>query len=439
MHDVFISYEHESKHIADAICSTFERNKIRCWYAPRDVVGGMPYAKEIVEAIKTCKVFILVLNKNASESPQVGNEVEWAYRYLRDNKLKILPFKVSEDDISEDMQFYINRLHWIDAVTKPHEQHIEVLLKDAQEILGVQITGAVNQNVNKPNEREKNNYFTSDDTQEVERLAIQSSILQKFDAEVYEKIFKDENNVRVLDIGSNDGTMIMDRLSTYSPIHKLIGIEINADAVAIANSKFGDENHHFYCCDCEEKNFSEELQRIMKEASIDEFDVITISLVLLHLKNPYKVLNTLRKFLRKEGTILIRDIDDGLAFAYPDPDNTFQRVLSICNYCETTGFRHSGRQIYSLLEKAGMKDICLEKQGLNTISMSHEEREALFNACFSFIPGDAKIMVDRYPNNNEILEDYQWLISIYDDLEERFNDHDFVFQAGIMLYTAKKI
>ncbi len=66
MHDVFISYEHESKSIADNIVSLLERNKICCWYVPPDVIGD--HASSIVEAIEQAKVFILLLNENASNS-----------------------------------------------------------------------------------------------------------------------------------------------------------------------------------------------------------------------------------------------------------------------------------------------------------------------------------------------------------------------------------
>ena len=36
-HDVFISYAHEDKPMADALCATLEQNGLRCWIAPRDV------------------------------------------------------------------------------------------------------------------------------------------------------------------------------------------------------------------------------------------------------------------------------------------------------------------------------------------------------------------------------------------------------------------
>ena len=38
-HDVFISYNTRMKNVADQIVSTLEANGIKCWYAPRDVMG----------------------------------------------------------------------------------------------------------------------------------------------------------------------------------------------------------------------------------------------------------------------------------------------------------------------------------------------------------------------------------------------------------------
>ena len=72
--DVFISYEHESKSIADNIVTVLEQNKIRCWYAPRDVIGD--YATSIVEAIERCKIFVIILNVKSSNSIHCLNEVE---------------------------------------------------------------------------------------------------------------------------------------------------------------------------------------------------------------------------------------------------------------------------------------------------------------------------------------------------------------------------
>ena len=72
--DVFLSYEHSMKSVVDHICAALEQDGIRCWYAPRDVMGD--YATSIMNAIDEARVFVVVLNNAASESVHVLNEVE---------------------------------------------------------------------------------------------------------------------------------------------------------------------------------------------------------------------------------------------------------------------------------------------------------------------------------------------------------------------------
>ena len=43
-HDIFISYSNQDKPVADAACNVLEKNGIRCWIAPRDVVAGLDYS-----------------------------------------------------------------------------------------------------------------------------------------------------------------------------------------------------------------------------------------------------------------------------------------------------------------------------------------------------------------------------------------------------------
>lgn len=125
--DVFISYHTKtSRNIAEAICNELEANKIKCWYAPRNVESH--YASDIVKAIRSCKIFLVILNQEASNSQDVLNEINEAYERLRaKEEIYILPFHISEDEISMDASYYLRRLHWIDAITPPIEKRIEEL------------------------------------------------------------------------------------------------------------------------------------------------------------------------------------------------------------------------------------------------------------------------------------------------------------------------
>ena len=134
--DVFIIYHtSSSSHITKAICNCLEANGIRCWYAPRDTVGS--YANSIANAISECKVFVVVLNREASFSEDVLNEMNLAFERVRAGEdIAILPFHISSDEISNDAKYYLGRIHWIDAVTPPIDERIEELKQVVQARLG---------------------------------------------------------------------------------------------------------------------------------------------------------------------------------------------------------------------------------------------------------------------------------------------------------------
>ena len=221
---------------------------------------------------------------------------------------------------------------------------------------------------------------------------------------------------------------------------KLIGLEYDGKSVQAANEKYGLENKiAFYEIDLEDEDFSDKLEEIVEGQNVKKFNVINISMVLLHLKSPYKLLKTLRKFLTDDGTVIVKDIDDGLNLEYPDEQGEFARVVGICRKNDTSGFRESGRQILTVLNRSGYKKVKLEKQCLSTVGMNFEQRSALFDTYFSFVLEDLKIMRDRYPDDKRILADYEWYTKSYDDLEEKFQDDAFFFSLGFMIFTAKKI
>ena len=142
--DVFISHHTQScLLITQAIANTLEKNRIRCWYAPRDTKAA--YAASIVDAIKSCKIFVLVLNRQSSFSQDVLNEINLAFDRVRNGEnIVILPFHISTEEISKDAYYYIGRMHWIDAITPPMEEHIRELVLKIKSLLNIEISGSTN-------------------------------------------------------------------------------------------------------------------------------------------------------------------------------------------------------------------------------------------------------------------------------------------------------
>jgi hypothetical protein len=122
-HDVFISYSSKDKSISEAICAQLERQGIRCWMAPRDILPGQNYAESIIRAINSCKVFVLLWTAHANTSQHILNEIDQAFN--RSNT--IIPFRIEAVDPSLSLTYYISRAQWLDAFTPPLEEHIHTL------------------------------------------------------------------------------------------------------------------------------------------------------------------------------------------------------------------------------------------------------------------------------------------------------------------------
>ena len=130
-HDVFISYAQEDKPVANAVCARLESHNIRCWIAPRDIAPGKVFPEAIIEGIEEGKVLVVIFSSFANKSPHVTREVTNAVNKGR----IIIPFRIEDVQPSKSMEYLMSVPHWLDAVTPPLEDHIEVLIKTIGVIL----------------------------------------------------------------------------------------------------------------------------------------------------------------------------------------------------------------------------------------------------------------------------------------------------------------
>ena len=232
--------------------------------------------------------------------------------------------------------------------------------------------------------------------------------------------------------------MIFDRLTDYKNEFRLIGLERDEQKVQEASSKYVSDDVAFFQIDVEKPDFSERLSDAMRQMAIKQFDIINISMLLLHLKSECSLLRKLRRVLSPNGTIIVKDIDDGINFAYPDDDGVFDRIYSICDNNETSGERKNGRQVYTNLYRAGFRQIKLLKSGFSTIGLTYEEKEAFWGMYFKFILGDIQWMKEKYPENIDISEECEWYTDKYEEIFDAFMRDDFIFSLGFQIYTAQK-
>ena len=122
-HDVFISYENNDKSFADELCEELESNGIKCWIAPRNVVGNYP--KAIIRAIKSSRVMLLVLSSKTNSSDMVAKEVERA----ASNRIPLCTIRKENVQPSEELELFVSSHQWIDAWGITIQEYIPELIK----------------------------------------------------------------------------------------------------------------------------------------------------------------------------------------------------------------------------------------------------------------------------------------------------------------------
>ena len=129
--DVFISYSSKDKVAADATCATLEAAGIRCWVAPRDIMPGSEYGAAIIDALDRCRVVVLVFSSSANKSPQIHREIERAVS----RGVPIIPLRIEDTTPTESMAYFMESVHWLDAMNPPLESHLHRLVESLKSLL----------------------------------------------------------------------------------------------------------------------------------------------------------------------------------------------------------------------------------------------------------------------------------------------------------------
>jgi hypothetical protein len=131
---IFLSYSSKDKLIADAICSRLENHGIRCWIAPRDVKPGTDYSNQIADGLENATTMVMVFSSDSNNSRHVKSEIDRAFSL---GKI-IIPFRVENVELDKGLAYYLAKTHWLDAVTRPMEQHIDRLAATIRQVSGTE-------------------------------------------------------------------------------------------------------------------------------------------------------------------------------------------------------------------------------------------------------------------------------------------------------------
>ena len=88
----------------------------------RDISEG-DYASAIVDAIRRCTIFIVILSRNSAGTNHDLNELDLAFNQLQ-RGVRILPLRVDEEEMEPSFMYYLSRQHWMDAHIPPIEKRL---------------------------------------------------------------------------------------------------------------------------------------------------------------------------------------------------------------------------------------------------------------------------------------------------------------------------
>ncbi len=139
-------------------------------------------------------------------------------------------------------------------------------------------------------------------------------------------------------------------LARNSPDARITSIDISPESIEMARALIEQEGR---------KNVTFQVADIFHLPFEDSsFDHIFVCFVLEHLKNPEIVLSSLRRVLKKNGTITVIEGDHGSAYFYPESKEACQAIDCLVRLqAEAGGDSKIGRQLYPLLVESGYTNV----------------------------------------------------------------------------------
>jgi hypothetical protein len=137
--DIFVSYSQPDREHAFALVQKLEARGLSVWIAPRDVAPAADWAAEIIDAISSARLMLLIFSASSNDSDQVRREVERAVH----KRLRILPFRIEDVQPSKSLEYFLSAQHWMDAFPPPLQPHVDRLCEYLDFALGQHTSGAL--------------------------------------------------------------------------------------------------------------------------------------------------------------------------------------------------------------------------------------------------------------------------------------------------------
>lgn len=130
--DIFISYSRRDLEFVTQLHRELMGRGISAWFDKEDIKPADQWRTSIVEGIRDCKVFTLVLSPDSAASENVRKEVDLAERY----KKRIVPLMWRSTEIPVAMEYQLAGIQWMDFKQTASVENFNELADVLSRLLG---------------------------------------------------------------------------------------------------------------------------------------------------------------------------------------------------------------------------------------------------------------------------------------------------------------
>ena len=199
---------------------------------------------------------------------------------------------------------------------------------------------------------------------------------------------------RVLEAGCGVGAQTI-TLAKKSPKALFTSIDISQDSIDKAKSLIEQEkisNVTFQLADIFQLPFEDE-----------QFDHVFVCFVLEHLATPLKALESLKRVLKKGGSITVIEGDHGSTYFFPDSQDAQKTIQCLVDIQANLGGNSLiGRQLFPLLTQAGFRNVTVSPRMVYVDAIKPELVEGFTkNTFIAMVEGVREQVLDTEMMNQE--------------------------------------
>lgn len=458
--DVFISYKHtdaageltEDYHIGEKLYEALRRCGISTFFSDRTLfsLGVGDYKKAIDAALDSARVLIVIgTSMDNLTSPWVEYEYETFYEDIlsgRKTGASVLSYTggVSVRQLPRTLSRFQNF-----SVEEPPEK-VAAFVQN-QLTGGGEAAPAPRQESAPAAQPEKpgaapamrKSAYTSDYRNELNRLRIQADNAIESDREAIDYVLRsapwpEDEKLCILDLGSGYGHVAASRFSSLPQVDKVLCVDINARVIERAQILFAeDPKLIFEVLDMESEDFADRLSELMARHGIERFHILYSALTLHHLRNPNRVLRSLRRVMESGAYIILRGSDDGSKLCYPESE-LMESIIRKTMQATGVSDRQNGRKIYTQLFDSGFRDIRIFSEMRDLSRLEYDDRRQLFQESFSYRINYFKKVLDAHPDDRTAIEDHRWMEDALEAFEDQFFQRNFWYCEYDYVGVARK-